>query len=180
LRNYYTSKEKKELLESMVIIIDSAEKKIDHILKYFKSHHVNYKVRKLAYGDYSYYLPKNPEMGISKDLWADDEVVVERKAHLSELARNFSGGRERFEHELFRSRTTRFYLMIEDGTMDKIVRNDYKGDYTVESYIATLFTFQSRYNFSFDFLDKKYAGLFILRTMKYHLREKLKCYSDVE
>jgi ERCC4-type nuclease len=60
----FTDKEIKELLSGLVILIDTREQGNSHILKYLESHKITHKKRKLDYGDYSAYLPKNEGLGI--------------------------------------------------------------------------------------------------------------------
>ena len=65
----FTNKEIKELLSGLVILVDTREQRNSHILKYFDSHKIPHKKRKLDYGDYSAYLPKNEELGIQRDIY---------------------------------------------------------------------------------------------------------------
>ena len=43
----------KKFAKSMVILVDSREKKNSHIIDYFKKQGISYKSEKLDYGDYS-------------------------------------------------------------------------------------------------------------------------------
>ena len=62
-----------------MIIIDSREKKFEHIKAYFDKHGIPYEVRKLNTGDY--FNTDNPS------------VVVDRKANLQEVCSNLSAGK---------------------------------------------------------------------------------------
>lgn len=53
----FTVGEIKNLAKRMVILVDSREKKNDHILGYFKKQGIAYQETKLDYGDYSFYIP---------------------------------------------------------------------------------------------------------------------------
>ena len=44
----------KKLLKSMVVLVDSREKKNSHILEYFAKQGIAYQETKLDYGDYSF------------------------------------------------------------------------------------------------------------------------------
>lgn len=75
-----------------MIIIDSREKKFEHIREYFDKHGVPYEVRKLDTGDY-----------LNTD---NPSVVVDRKANLQEVCSNLSYGKSnriRFSDECKRA-----------------------------------------------------------------------------
>lgn len=44
-----------ELISSIVILIDTRERKADHILEYFDKKNITYKKKALDYGDYRFY-----------------------------------------------------------------------------------------------------------------------------
>lgn len=99
-----------------MILIDSREKKFDHIRNYFESHGVAYEVKKLDEGDYQN--TDNPS------------IVIDRKANLQEICGNLSKGEEniiRFTKECRRAREKqkRFVVLIE-GTNVKTM-GDLKG-----------------------------------------------------
>lgn len=88
-----------------MIIVDSREKKWDHIREYFEKNGVEYAVRKLDVGDYL-----NTDNG---------EIVIDRKASLQELCSNLSKGDEnimRFTREAARAKeqNCRLIVLIED------------------------------------------------------------------
>ena len=96
----YTDTEIKELLQTIVIIVDTREQANEHILNYFDSKNVQHISRKLEYGDYSAYLPRNEKYGIMRDIHFD--MSIERKNSVDELASTIKE-RTRFENELIRS-----------------------------------------------------------------------------
>lgn len=53
----FTVEEIKKLTKSLVILVDSREKKNAHVLDYFKKQGISYQVLKLEYGDYSFMIP---------------------------------------------------------------------------------------------------------------------------
>ncbi|MSU01952.1 ERCC4 domain-containing protein [Tissierella pigra] len=112
IRQYrYTEKELNELLKSITIVVDTRENANDHIIKYFDDKKIPHVSRKLDYGDYSCFLPANPELGIMRDTYFD--CVIERKAHLEEVSGNFTTDRTRIENEFIRAKDSRFIMMIE-------------------------------------------------------------------
>ena len=84
-----------------MIVIDSREKKFEHITAYFDKHGIPYEVRKLDTGDY-----------LNTD---NPSVVVDRKANLQEVCSNLSFGksnRTRFAHECERAFADNIKLVV--------------------------------------------------------------------
>ena len=82
-----------------MIIADSREKNIAHILKYFDKHGIEYTVRKLDVGDYM--------------IDGQPDVVVDRKQSLGEMTVNmFSKDKARFYREIRRAREQGIRLII--------------------------------------------------------------------
>lgn len=168
----YTDKEIKELLKSMTVIVDTREQVNGHILDYFNNKKIPYINAKLDYGDYSAYIPVNPELGIMRDIYLD--CFIERKNSLEELSGTFST-RDRFESELLRAKDSKFILMVEETNgYEKIIEHKYNTQYNEKSFLATLFTFEHRYGMNINFIDKKYSGLFIYQQLYYFCRECFK------
>jgi ERCC4-type nuclease len=176
VRNYYTGKEEKQILKSMTILVDTRENANNHITDYFDKKKVKYKNKKLDYGDYSFMLPENKELGILKPIFFDNEIVVERKNSLTELSGNLTKDRTRFEQELIKKNGAKFHLMVEDGSWEMIENQKYGTEYKPKSFIATLNAYIARYDISIDFISKDHAGSFIARLFHYHLREVMKNY----
>jgi hypothetical protein len=162
-----TDKRLKEILSSMVVIVDTAEQVYDHITDVLDQQGIKWVRQNLDYGDYSF---------IIEGKSYEKEIVIERKAHMEELSGNFSEGRERFGKEFERANkdNAKMILMVEDGSYDKLIKHKYNTDMNVESYKATLFTFKARYGISFEFVESHLSAMFIYNTFKYYLREKLK------
>lgn len=169
----YTEKELGTLLNSITIIVDTRENVNDLIIKYFNDKKIPYISKKLDFGDYSCFLPANPELGIPRDLYFG--CAIERKGSLEEISGNLTIDRVRLENEFIRAKDSRFILMIEDPLgFEKIINHKYNTQYSEKSFIASLLTFGHRYGVDIQFIDKKYAGLFIYYQLKYFVREHLK------
>ncbi len=95
----FSVEEIKKLTKSMVVLVDSREKKNTHILDYFRKQKIAYQVEKLEYGDYSFMVPAAVA---GEDIFFHRDCVVERKASLEELSGNLTGERERFEKEFLK------------------------------------------------------------------------------
>lgn len=170
----FTKTELKQLLDSFVILIDTREKKIDHITSYFDKINIDYKFKKLEYGDYSFYLPVNKKLGVMQDIYFNDSIAIERKASLEELSVNFTHERDRFENEIIRSKGCKLTLLIEDNNYSDIVFQKYNTKFNPNAFIGSLFAFSSRYNLSINFIKKELTGDWIYNTFYYFLRSHLK------
>ena len=159
------------LLRTATILVDTREQENSHILEYFDKKKIPHTSTKLDFGDYQIILPKNEAYGIMYDLKLD--FAVERKGSLEELSGNFTKDRTRIEEELWRG-NGKMLGLVENGSLDMIIANDYKTEYNAKSFIATIFTFNHRYTTPFYFCDKENAGKLIYAILFYKLREELK------
>lgn len=169
----YTEKELKTLLKSMVIIVDTREQVNQHITQWFDDKKIPYKVEKLEFGDYGFYLPANPDLGIYRDSYFTNEIAIERKNSLEEISSCFTTTRTAFENEFIRG-NGKVKLLIEKSSYEDIIAHKYKTDYNPVSFLASLHSFSERYNIPFTFMkDNKCSGQFIYYTFYYWLRNYL-------
>lgn len=169
----YTDKELQTILKSLTIIVDTRENANKHILDYFTEKKISYDVQKLDFADYSCFIPANPELGIIRDTYLN--CFLERKGSIEELSGNFCNDRDRFESEFLRAKSNRLIMMIEEQAgLEKIVEHKYNTQYNEKSFLASLFSFAHRYNIDVNFINKKYAGMFIYMQLYYYVREFLK------
>lgn len=173
MRYHFTDTEIKRLLGSMVVLIDTREQENTHITDYLSKKKIPYEVRKLNYGDYSIKISRNEEIGVNRDFFFDDSVVVERKGSLSELAGNLTKDRTRFESELIRAKGANIALMIENATYSDLVMGRYRSEYNAKSFVATLATYSARYGLDVNFVEKELAGNWIYHRLYYAVREEL-------
>ena len=158
----------------MVILVDSREKKNGHILEYFNKHGIAYQVEKLEYGDYSFMIPAS---AAGEDIYFHRDIVIERKASLEELSGNLAQGRERFEKEFLKAGNDgcKIYLLIESsGGYSDIIGHRYHTELNPVAYMASLKTWEHRYNCDVQFVNKEYSGYYIASTFQYYAREDLK------
>ncbi len=171
----YTESEEKELLNSIVILVDTREKVNTHITDYFDKHNIPWKRKSLSHGDYSFYIPKNEELSIPRDTYFSDEIVVERKASLEELSGNLSSERDRFEKELSLMKAPKRYLLIENAEYNDVVEGNYNTQYNKKSFLGSIHSFNHKYNLEIVFLkDSSYSPIFIYGVMTYYLRNKIR------
>lgn len=170
----YTDKEKEILLKSMTVLVDTREKKNDHIISYFDKKKIPYKTKALHNGDYSFYIPQNSELNIERDLYFDKDIMIERKQNLEELSGNITQNRSRFEEELS-SFSGKKYLMIENASYSDILTNNYTTNILPKSFLGTLHTYNHRYGLEIIFMNRKeYSPIFIYYVLNYYLRNILR------
>lgn len=171
---YFTEKEKEELVKSMVILIDTREQKNAHITAWFDKKNIKWKNKALKQGDYSFFIESNETLGISKDLYFDREIVIERKGSLEELSSNLTKERDRLEKELALAPSHKV-LLIENANYFDVVDGNYRSEYNKKSYWASLHSFWHRYKMPIFFMpDNKYSGIFIKGYFEYYLKNILR------
>lgn len=173
---HYTQTDQDCLLKSMTILVDTREKenKNDHILGYFDSKKVPWKKQKLDYGDYSFMIPADEELGIPRDLYFDKDIIVERKASLDEFAGNLTKERDRIKKELALAPENKV-LVIENGSYIDMVHGNYRSDYNAKSYYGSYHSLWHEFNIPIMFMpDPRYTGMFIRGYFQYYLRNIIK------
>lgn len=161
-------------MNSIVLLIDTREQKNQHITDWLDKKKIRYRTKALKQGDYSFFVPANPELNIERDLYFDNDIVIERKNSADELATNFSRHRTRFEEEMS-TFTGKKYLMIENCTYGDIVNGNYRSEYAAKSYAATLHSFNHRYDLEVTYMpDNSLSGMWIYNTFVYWLREMIR------
>lgn len=170
---YYTDKEKDELIKSAYILVDTREKKT-HITEFFDKKKIAWESKKLDRGDYSIAIPANESLGISKDLYFDKEIVIERKNNLEEISGNLTNGRDRFEKELALAPPNKV-LLIENASFGDLVKGNYDTKYNNKSFLASLFTFWHRYGLPVFFVDDpKLTPVYIKMYLEYYIKTRLR------
>lgn len=158
-------------LNSMRILIDTREKKNNHIQIVLNERKCPFKPHKLNYGDYTC----EYDIGEKKGICFENKVVIERKANLDELAGNITKGRERFEREFLRAKkdNAKIYLMVENGSYDDIQAHKYRSALPPKSYLNTLFSWQEKYNITISFVSQQFSGHYIYATLYMALKNQL-------
>lgn len=177
MRYYYTDKEYKELLSHLCVIGTTNEQKNEHIIDYFNAKKIPFDKKALKTGDYCFKITACPELGFNVDTYFTDELFIERKNSLEELASSINS--EAFHYELKRSQLIQHkYLLIEqnegqkDGWGDVLTHN-YKSLYNEKSFWATLHTFEVKYDLKIHFINKKNMGVAIYTICKSVLDSKI-------
>lgn len=158
----------------MVILVDTREQNNATILEYFDKKKIAYKSKALKTGDYSFMIKATPDLGFPVDTYFTDELCIERKNSIDELAGNLTEDSGRFLKECNRMiNIESVYLLIEDSTIDDIIEGNYKSKYNADSYLRTVLTLQKRCNFYLQFVSRENIGKIIYEICKNCLDSKI-------
>lgn len=157
-----------------VVLVDSREKRNEHIIKAFNKYNIKYKVQKLNYGDYGCIITPNDVIGNKDDLQM--KVSVERKRSLEEIGSNLTNEKTRFAKEMLRcvEDDGTMIIMIEEGTYEDIAYKNYDNDILPKSFLGLLHSIYSTYNIPFIFIGKVESPLFIYNILKSFTKNYLK------
>ena len=167
MRHHYTDGEIKKALSELTIIIDSREQVNFHISSWLDGKGIKHITRALETGDYSAMLDGET---------FEDEVVIERKANIDEIAGNFTAGRERFEREMIRAKANgiKVFLIIENASWHDIMLHNYHSQLKPQSLIASLLSWQVRYNITVMFCRQDETAQLLYATLYYWAWNRLK------
>ena len=162
-------------LETMVILYDTREQDTPALRRRLSAFPCGSRREMCDFGDYSVAckLPDGSEFSLN------GIVAIERKMSLEELSRNFTAGRKRFTNEFSRATANggKLYLLVENGSWDKLFAGRYKTKFGKEAFIASLCAWQARYNTQVLFCSSEIAPMLIYKILHYELKERL---ADVE
>ncbi|WP_033659137.1 ERCC4 domain-containing protein [Bacillus toyonensis] len=164
----------KEILKTLVIVIDTREQKNEHITEYFIQKDIKFELKKLDQGDYSCYIPKNEEYGIQNDIFIN--TFVERKNGIGEITGNLQkNSQQAFENELIRSQGKKFVLFVEEPDFDeKLASGDYRSSYDPKALKGRLESFKMKYGFEIVPMSKRMIAHNIYHRFYYQVRHLLK------
>ena len=168
-----------KLVKQMVILIDTREQENKHITDYFDKKKIPYVVRKLEYGDYSAMLQAAPDLGLPFDVSLESTIAVERKGSgasgLSEIAKNFTDGRQAFENEFIRATHScqKFYLVIENGSWKDIADHNYRSEMSPKALYNSLISWRHKYGFQIDFVQQANTAEHLIKLFGTTLKKLL-------
>ncbi len=165
-------------LKNITILYDTREQPTKKLKRRISQFGCPVLRQKLDYGDYSIKcdLTNNSELSLQ------NKVVIERKMDIDELAMCMGRERQRFEAEFERARNdgAKVYLLIENGSMDKILRHDYISRMNSKALIASLCAWIPRYNMIPIFCSSANSGKIIKEILYRELKEYLMMHGDEE
>jgi ERCC4-type nuclease len=166
MKRHLNDSEVTAALKRMQIICDTRERENKHILDYLESRGIALITRRIKTGDYSAQLD---------DLTIEDEVVIERKSGLDELANNVSNDRQRFEDEFLRAKANgvKIFLLVENAEWRDIADAKYRSKVNAHAFEATLCSWQVRFNITIMFTPRADAGRRLYEILWYFMRERI-------
>lgn len=184
----------------MKILVDSREQRNGHILQVFSEKEIQFKVKGLKFGDYSFEVDGRTY---------ENEIILEKKNSLSELAGSFTSGRRRFKAEFERAKASgaKIILLIEDEkardkltlrkqydkyikkifneftwientefpelTLEKALNKTWKSFFTGASMVESLRSWIDKYEIEVVLCDRKRSGEEIVNIFQKYIDAKL-------
>jgi len=168
--------DEKEMLESMVICVDTREQPTARSKKRYESFGAPYERRTLSYGDYTY----NAKLPSGKWLFNENETIsgfatCERKMSLDELASCLTHSRDRFEREFKRAKdhNARIFLLIENATWENLLNGKYRSKFNPKAFFASLCAWLVRYDLQLVFCKEETSGQIIKELLYRDLKERI-------
>ena len=164
-----------KLISRLVVLIDTREQSNQHITQYLDKKGVQWRLKALETVDYSCELKANVELGLPFDITLENEIGIERKNSLTELAGNFTQGRSAFEEKWQKAKATinNIHLVVEGGSWKDIREGCYRSDFKSKSFYNSLISWRTKYGFKIDFVNPEFSGEHILRLLQDKLRKVL-------
>jgi ERCC4-type nuclease len=155
----------------MKLLVDTREQPTERLRRRLRQIGLPYERRKLEQGDYSCQciLPDETILDFS------NKVAIERKMNIDELCLCFGKERKRFEKEFERAKENgcRLYLLVEDGSWEKVYSGKYRSLYGEKALVASINAFRARYGVQLDFCKSETTGKLIKDILYRELKEYL-------
>jgi ERCC4-type nuclease len=148
----------------MIIIWDSREQKNIHILKRFQELGIKCRKEKLHFGDYTFEFD---------NISYKDKVAIERKNSITEICGNLGKGKARFQKEFERAaaQKCKMYLMIEDGSWEKIEKGEYRSNFSPQELKNRLNTWCHSFMIQLDFVPRNQAADYIVKVFQEYIKK---------
>lgn len=199
----FSEKEIRELLKKIVIIVDTRENANSHIIDWFTNNKVPFKIQKLDAGDYSCYLPAGSFKGHQRDIYFTNDIVIERKNSIDEIAMNLKDNktninqlnndivkafgerylekvlktdynRLKYEFTNLNKNDVKFYIFLEDHLYDKHIRNnDYRSAYEPATLYRRIKGLEAEFNTVIRPIAKEFIAAEIYSTLRMNVRNTL-------
>lgn len=174
----YSDKEKRAILKQMGVLADTREQVWGHVKAALEGAGCPVERGKLDQGDYTAFVPMSAFPGFQdvEGMYSlQDEVIIERKANLDEIAGNFTTGRDRFEREFIRAKAKgiKVYLLIENASWADIFSHNYRSQLNPKSLEGSLRSWQAKYNVSIEFCRQEESARAIYNILHYWLKARL-------
>lgn len=163
-------------LDSMVILVDTAEQPTEEYKRRCDSFGVPYERRNLDFADYTYnfMLPDGSWLH-NADASVKGDAVIERKMSLRELSGNLCQNWDRFCREFERAKQhgASVYLLVEDASWMKIITGKYDTKFNSKAYLHRLLKLITVYQIKPIFVHKELSGQMIYEILHRELKTRL-------
>lgn len=163
-----TAYEVEKALSTMRILVDTREQPTPQSRARYEAFGVPWRRQKLDFGDYS------AEFEVEgKTVSLAGIIAVERKMGFGEIASNFCRERARFAAEFDRAKAAggKIVLIVEGGNWEQAYRGKYRSQMSPASLIASLLTWEARYNSPVFICTQATTGRLIHDVLRYEGRE---------
>ena len=163
----------KRALSTMSVLWDTREQDTPRARKRMEQIGAPIERVALSFGDYS----------VKCDtLDLRDQVAIERKMDLTELAHCYCQDRKRFVREFKRAKEagTKLYLLVENGSLDEAYSGHYRARVHPASLTASMLAWLARYNCQILFCKEENSGRVIHDVLYRELKERLEEMPDEE
>jgi len=158
-------------LEHITVLVDTREQDTPALRKRLKNIGHPYERKKLSFGDYSVkcFLSDGSEIDFS------NQISIERKMSLDELATCFCGERKRFTAEFERAKeaNAKVYLLVENADWEKAYIGDYRSKMSPAAFVASLQAWLARYDCQILFVTPEISGKIISDILYREIKERL-------
>lgn len=182
MKQFYTDKQYKELLTHLIVLAQTNEQVNDHILDEFDRNGIRYRQRSIGEGDYCFLIEACPSLGFPVDTYFTDELFIERKNSLQELASSIYGHKTKrssgvteyddaFRRELKRAilKPYKFLLVEQPGGWSDIRDKKYPNDYSPEAFESTLTKIELEYGLHVRFVRREDMARHIYKICRFVL-----------
>lgn len=164
-----TAYETEKALSTMRILVDTREQPTATSRARYEAFGCPWERRKLDFGDYSaeFTTPDGRTVSLV------NRIAVERKMGFGEIASNFCRERARFSAEFDRAKEAggKIILIVEGGNWEAAYRGQYRSQMSPRSLIASLLTWEARYNAPVFICTQMTTGRLIADVLRYEGRE---------
>lgn len=164
-----------DLMKTFEIICDTREQPTQRAQQRYAAFGVDYSRGTLSYGDYcgNITLPDGRKL-YDSSVTISAKCVVERKMNLDELAQCFTRGRKRFQREFERAAANgcRVFLLCEDGSIEKLIRHEYRSRLHPKAFLASIIAWNIRYDMQLIFCDHMNSGMMIKEILYRDMKDR--------
>ena len=162
MRYKFKDRELKKVLDNLTIIIDTRENSNQHIIDFFNKKKIPYSIEKLDFGDYSCKLPKGSFEYQGRDIYFNNDFVIERKNSIDEIAGNLKDDAARLKKELahLNMNGIEFYIFLEELNYEENLRNGrYRSQYDACTLMQRIYKgIEGEYHTMVIPVPKEYMG----------------------